>query len=377
MRWKVELPEPGNSTPIIWGDRVFVTQAVAKKNERTLMCFDRKSGKLLWQKGTTHEEKESTHETNPYCASSPVTDGERVIAWFGSAGVLCYDFQGKELWKRELKPIDHDWGYGSSPLIHGDLCILYHGPGNNSALMALDKNTGKPIWEVKDPPMEKRPRTDGFRGNEAKGYVGSFGSPIISRGELIMAYPQLICAFDPKTGKELWRCDGVNELVYTSPIADEGIVVAMGGFNGTAAAVKQGGKGDVTKTHMLWRQERTKQRLGSGVIRQGHIYILNTDAILECLDLKTGKTVWQERASSVGPKSSSWSSMVLAGDHIYVLNQSGDTLVLKAAPKFERVALNSLGNELTNSSHAVSNGEIFIRTHKHLWCIAETRTAAR
>jgi outer membrane protein assembly factor BamB len=377
VRWKVELPEAGNSTPIIWGNRAFVTQAIAKGNQRTLMCFDRKTGKVLWQKGTSYTEKESTHESNPYCAASPVTDGERVIAWFASAGIFAYDLAGKELWKRELKPIDHEWGYGSSPIIHGDLCIFYHGPGKNSALIALDKTSGKPVWEIKDPPIQKRPRTDGFKGKEDTGYTGSFGSPIIAQGELIMSYPQLICAFDPKTGKELWRCDGVNELVYTSPIADDGIVVVMGGFGGTAAAVKQGGTGDVTKTHMLWRNERTKQRLGSGVIKDGHIYILNTDAIIECIELKTGKSLWQERAASVGPKSSSWSSMVLAGDRIYVLNQSGDTLVMKAAPKFEMIGINSLSNELTNASHAMADGEIFIRTHKHLWCIAETRTAAK
>ena len=377
VRWKVELPEAGNSTPIVWGNRIFVTQPMTPSNERTLMCLDRKTGKLLWQKGTVYKEKEDSHETNPFCSASAVTDGERVIVWFGSAGVFCYDFEGKELWKQALPAIDHDWGYGSSPVLHGDLCILYHGPGKNSSLLAFNKKTGKAVWEVKDPPMEKRPRTDGFRGNEAKGYVGSFASPIIAKDELIMPYPQLICAFDPKTGKELWRCDGVNELVYASPLADDGIVVAMGGFGGTAAAVKQGGKGDVTKTHMLWRNERTKQRLGSGVIKDGHIYILNTDAILECIDLKSGKSLWQERSPSIGPKSSSWSSMTLVGDRIYVLNQSADTIVIKAAPKLEVLSVNSVGNELCNSSHAFSDGEIFVRTHKHLWCIAETRTVSR
>ena len=376
VRWKVALPEAGNSTPVVWGNRVFVTQALVKQNKRTLMCLDRKSGKLLWQKSVNWEGAEETHETNPYCSATAVTDGERVIAWYGSAGVHCYDFEGKELWKRELPKLDHEWGYGSSPLIDGDLCILYHGPGKDSSLMALHKKTGKTVWQVEDPPIQKRMRTDGFRGQE-RGIVGSFASPIIAKGELIMVYPQLICAFNPETGEELWRCDGLNELIYTSPIAGDGVVVAMGGFLGTTVAVKQGGKGDVTQSHRLWTSVRTKNRLGSGVIKGEHVYILNTEGIAECIELKTGKSLWQERVSAKGAKSSSWSSMVLAGDNIYILNQSGDTVIMKANPKFEIVAVNAIGNELTNASHALSDREIFIRTHQHLWCIGETRTAAR
>src|SRR5688572_26334581 len=374
VRWKIKLPAAGNSTPAVWGNRIFITQPV--ENKRTLMCLDRKTGKVLWQKAATWP-KEETHETNPYCSSSPVTDGERVIAWYGSAGIFCYDSNGKELWKRELPTIDHEWGYGSSPLIEGDLCILYHGPGTNSRLMALNKATGKTVWEGKDPPIQKRARTDGFRGNDGKGIVGSFASPIVANNELIMVYPQLICAFDPRSGKELWRCDGLNELIYTSPIAGDGVVVGMGGFLGTSAAVKQGGKGDVTESRRLWTSVRTKNRLGSGLIKDGHIYILNTDGIVECIELETGKSLWQERVSGAGPKSESWSSMVLAGENIYVLNQSGTTLIIKAKPTFELVGVNSIGNELTNASHAFSDGEIFIRTHEHLWCIGETKAAAR
>jgi outer membrane protein assembly factor BamB len=377
VRWKMALPEPGNSTPVVWGKHIFITQPLAKEKKRTLMCLDRKNGKLLWQKSVRWDAEEETHETNPYCSSTPVTDGERVIVWYGSAGVHCYDFEGNEIWKRDLPKIDHEWGYGSSPLIEGDLCILYHGPGKEGRLIAVNKKTGKTVWEVEDPRIQKRARTDGFRGQDGKGIVGSFASPIIAKGELIMIYPQLVCAFDPKTGKELWRCDGLNELIYTSPIAGEGVVVAMGGFLGTTIAVKQGGKGDVTDSHRLWQSVRTKNRLGSGVIKDGHVYILNTESIAECIDLKTGKSLWQERVSAVGPKSSSWSSMVLAGDKIYILNQSGDTVIMKADPKFEIVAVNAVGNELTNSSHALSDGEIFIRTHENLWCIGETRAASR
>ncbi|MCI0744621.1 MAG: PQQ-like beta-propeller repeat protein, partial [Verrucomicrobia subdivision 3 bacterium] len=293
--WKVPLPERGNSTPVVWKDKIFLTQAVGER--RTVMCLERKTGKTLWQNGTSYKEEEETHETNPYCSASPATDGERVIAWFGSAGVFCYDMAGKELWRVDLGKQAHIWGYASSPLIDGDLCIIYFGPGKGAYLTALNKKTGSEVWRVNEPAIQKRPRTDGFRGQEEKGILCSFSSPIIlqsgGRTELVMAYPQLICAYDPKTGKELWRCDGLNELIYTSPIAGDGVVVAMGGFYGTTVAVKAGGNGDVTETHRLWRHERTKNRLGSGVIHDGHVYILNTEGVAECFELNSGKMVWQ------------------------------------------------------------------------------------
>lgn len=380
VRWKVALPDRGNSSPIVWADRIFITQAVEKENRRTVMCFDRASGKLLWQQGVTYKEREESHEANPQCSASPVTDGERIIAFFGSAGISCYDFKGKELWHRDLGKHHHEWGYAASPVIHGDLCLLNFGPGEQDFLIALDKKTGRTIWQLNAPEVKPTKRTDGFAGREKGGMIGSWSTPLIvkanGRDELVMSYPEEVRAFNPKTGKVLWFCKGLNPLIYSSTIYGEGVVVGMGGFFGTSIAVKPGGQGDVTETHRLWQTVRTKNRLGSGVIAGGHIYVLNTEGIAECIELKTGKSIWSERLKGSGKKSESWSSMVLAGENIYVQNQSGDTIVLKASPKFELVALNSLGDEMTNSSQAVSNGEIFIRTFKSLWCIGEAKTSA-
>ena len=386
VRWKIELPERGNSTPAIWGNRIFVTQAIEKENRRTLMCFSRRDGKLLWQKSVTHEAKEKTHPTNPYCSASPSTDGERVVVCHGSAGVFCYDFDGKELWQRDLGKQDYEWGSGSSPVLHGDVCILYFGPGKDSKLVGFDKKTGKTLWEYAEPEIEVGKRTDGFSSSDpmgkdgGRGMVCTYSTPIVvkaaGRDELIMSFPRFVRAFDPKTGKELWHCDGLNPLIYTSPIHADGIVVAMGGFFGTSIACRTGGSGNVTETHRLWQQVRTKAGIGSGVIHDGYVYYLSADGIAECLELKTGKKQWSERAKGPGPKGDSWSSMVLSGDRIYILNQSGDCVVLRASPKFELLAANSIGNELTNSSIVPSDGEIFIRTHKHLWCIAEGVKAA-
>ena len=379
VRWKIKLPERGNSTPIVWGGKVFVTQAV--ENRRTVMCFDRLNGQLLWQSGPAYDGKERSHATNPQAAASPVCDGERVIAWFGSAGVYCFDMDGKELWHRDLGKQDHKWGYAASPVIHENLCFLNFGPGERSFLVALDKKSGETAWQVDIPEIQPAQRTDGFAGKTNE-VIGSWSTPILvnanGRDELIVSLADWVKAFDPKTGKELWRCGGLSPLIYTSAIHDDGIVVAMGGFQGSSVAVKPGGTGDVTKTHRLWQTEKHKNRIGAGVIHNGYIYVANMPGVAECIELSTGKRIWEERLPGKGPKTEIWSSTVLSGDNIYVLNQSGDCVVFKASPKFEVVSVNSIGNEITNGSLAVSDGELFIRTYEHLWCIgAERKSAAR
>jgi len=337
------------------------------------MCFDRVNGKLLWQKGPEYAEPEPTHETNPLCSSSPVTDGQRVIAWFGSAGLHCYDFDGKELWHRDLGAQRHTWGWGSSPMLYRDLCILNFGPGVPGFLLAVNKLTGKTVWQVDEPNAdagEKKP------GQDKPAWVGSWSTPVVieatGREELVLSWPKRVVAFEPKTGKELWTCTGLNPLAYASPLYDKGenIVVAMGGFMGMALAVQAGGTGDVTESRRLWHHPKTKQRIGSGVTSNGHIFILNDPGVAECFELKTGKLIWEQRLKGPAAKSDNWSSLVLAGDRLYAINQGGDAFVLKARPKFEVLATTSLG-EATIASIAPSDGELFIRTHKALWCIVD------
>ncbi|HAB17372.1 MAG TPA: PQQ-binding-like beta-propeller repeat protein, partial [Verrucomicrobiota bacterium] len=172
VKWRMELPEPGNSSPIVWGDTVFITQALDDGKERTVMAFDRITGKRLWQKGVKYDATDPRHKTNPHCAASPVTDGERVVVSFASAGVLAYDFSGKELWRADLGKQVHEWGQGSSPVIHGDQVIVYHGPGEFSTLYALDKRTGQTRWKVSLKEAHPPERWDGFAGKN-DGMIGT------------------------------------------------------------------------------------------------------------------------------------------------------------------------------------------------------------
>ena len=376
ITWKIELPYRGNSTPIVWGEKIFLTQPLEEEQERALICLDRLDGKELWRRTVKYADPENSHRTNPYCSESPATDGERVVAVYGSAGAVCYDLSGKLLWQRDLGKIQFTWGSAASPVIHGNLVYIYRGPDPKAHLIALDKRTGKTVWQLNDPAVSIEGRTDGFRGNKDSKWICSFSTPILvptkNGPELVMNYPGSLAGIDPRTGKRLWQCRGLNPLIYSSPIAGENVVVGMGGYFGTSVAVTAGGQGDVTP-QTLWRTERTPNRLGSGVIYQGHIYVLNTNGIMECLNLKTGEVQFSERVRGRGPKQESWSSMILAGDRIYTPNQSGETIVLRANPKFELLGINALDGILTNSSLAASDGQLFLRTHQHLWCIGKRR----
>lgn len=368
IAWRIDLPDDCNSTPIVWGGKVFITQAVRKTNERLLMCIDRKDGKLLWKKGTVWDKPELTHSTNPPCASSPTTDGERVFAWFGSAGIFCHDMNGKELWKRDLGKQEHIWGYGTSPVLHGGLCILNFGPGERQFLVALDKKTGREVWRQNEP---------GGDGGHAggKSWLGSWSDPIVrsagGRDELIMSWPGRLCALDPKTGKELWTSQGLTPLVYNSPVFADGVAIAMCGYGGSGLAVRIGGKGNVTESHRVWHIPRLGQRIGSGVVHQGHHYILTDNGMAECRDLKNGELQWSERLKGPGANGGNWSSLMLSEGKCYGYNKGGDTFVFRANPdKLDLIATNSLG-EFSNSSIAPSDGQLFIRTFKGLWCVGK------
>ena len=367
VTWKIDLSEPGNSTPVVWGDRIFMTSQLDGGKERAVLCIDRTSGKILWQQGIGYEEEDPSHKTNPYCSASPVTDGKVVVAWHGSAGMVAYDFEGKELWRRDDGKFTHIWGYASSPILHGDHVIQFYGPGVRVMLAALDKQTGKEVWKRELPEAQSK---------DQKTYLGSWSTPVLrkngDREELLLSLPKNLVALDPANGEDIWNCEGLTDLVYTSPIYSGDTVVAMSGYGGAAIAVEAppGSKGDITDKQ-LWRVPRNPQRVGSGVVVDGHVYILNADGTAQCQELKTGEVKWKERLAG-----ESWSSMVHADGRIYIINMQGVTNVLEPNPKeMKIISTNSLEkNEMTRASLALSDGQIFIRTYDHLYCIGK-RTA--
>ncbi|MCI0681432.1 MAG: PQQ-like beta-propeller repeat protein [Gemmataceae bacterium] len=382
VRWKVKLPDSGSSTPIVWGDRVFVTQASEKSKwppkggkggqggpsiarKRSLLCLDRADGTLKWQRDVIYEELESTHPTNPFGSASPVTDGERIVVSHGSAGVYCYDFSGKELWKVDVGKLEHDWGNASSPILHGDLAIQWCGPGERVFLLAVNKKTGAKVWQHDEP------------GTEAKDYIGSWSTPLIAKvngqDQLILGVPKTFKGFDPESGKVLWTCAGLGNLVYTSPLfartaQGEDIAVQFSGFGGPALAVKLGGTGDITKERLWHITKKNPQRIGSGVIVGAHIFMLSENGTPQCFELTTGKELWEVKER---PGGGAWGSMVHADGRLYITDRGGSTMVFAADPKkFELLATNRL-NEHVDASIVIANGDAFIRSFKHLWCIGK------
>ena len=370
VRWKVALPEAGNSTPIVSGEHVFLTQALGGGKRRALIAFRRTDGKQLWRQELNCDVIETTHKQNPPCSASPVTDGKAVYAHFGSAGVLACDFNGKELWRRELGPVLHRWGNGGSPILYKDLLIVTQGPGDPTFLIALDKRTGATVWKTEEAAINSP-------------VFGSWSTPIVinvnGRDEMIMPFASVLPAkskspfgegqfkgYDPATGKELWRCEGLGSEIYAMPIVSKkpDLVVGISGHNGPLIALKPGGNGDVTATHRLWQQSaKNPQRVGSGLIHEGRLYIANAPGTVECLDAATGNLIWKERVGD-----NLWGSMLLAKDRLYVNGYDGTTYVLAAGPKFELLAKNELKEDLY-AAPAVSNGEMFLRSYQHLYCI--------
>jgi outer membrane protein assembly factor BamB len=363
VKWKLPLDGEGNSTPIVIGEKIFLTHAPKGNKLRGLWCVDRTKGEVLWKQEVEYTEPEKTHNTNPYCASSPVSDGSCVVAWHGSAGIYCYDLDGKELWRQDLGKVEHIWGWASSPVIAGNLVILNAGPGLQAFVVALDKTTGKEVWRKEYAGMTSE-KVDEFRG--------SWSTPIFYReGDqqlMLLSLPLRLLAVKPASGEEVWSSGGLSKLVYTSPLVAGDTIVAMCGYGGPAIAVRTGGAGDITETHRLWEHPKNPQRVGSGVVVGEHIYIQNEPGVAWCLLAKTGEKLWEQRLGS----KNSWSSMCHAGGRLYATNMDGHTFVLEANPQECKILAENKVGELTRASLAFSGPLVFQRTYKNLYCFEQS-----
>jgi outer membrane protein assembly factor BamB len=424
VAWKAQLPGYGWSCPIVWGDKVFVTTAVSDKQKKPsggfgpggggfggggggfgpggggfggrppdavykweVYCLNADDGKVIW-KQTAAEQKPTiaVNPSNGYATETPVTDGERVYAYFGMNGVFCYDFEGQQVWKADLGSYRIMHGTASSPVLDGDRLIIQCDNDEKSLLVALDKKTGKELW--------KTPRT------ERTGW----STPLIwknkERTEIVCLGSPKVRSYDPATGKQLWELGGMSGQCQATPVADDemlyvgtggglggmggpggggfggrpgGPAGGMGGGGKPLIAVKAGATGDITlkdgaksSDNVAWSLPQAGPSTASPLLYEGLLYVLEQrGGILCCYDAKTGKQVYRERLSGArGFTSSPWAYE----GKVFCLDDDGQTIVVKAGPEFKQLGENKL-DEMCWSSPAVAGSALYLRTVDRLYCI--------
>ncbi len=372
VKWRTPLSHPGNGSPVVSNGRVFLTMREDDEGRgRSLLCFDRDSGRQLWKSTVTIDRAMPTHKANPHCSTTPATDGEHVVVWHASAGLFCYDFDGKEIWQRDLGEFRHQWGHGTSPVLYGDTVILHTGPGEETFVGAFRLADGETVWKTPEPNHLTPEQI------EKKRLAGSWCTPLIHRvGDrdlVLCGQPTRVVAYDARDGAIVWWCDGVTakrgDLTYSSPVVAGDVCVIVGGYVGPWIGVRMDGTGDVTKTHRVWYHEEKTSNCASGVFADGAIYIPEMGGFVHCIDPATGKSNWRARVG----RGNSWGSILQTQGKLYMMNQQGATHVFEPnTEKLVTIATNELG-ETTNSTPAVADSEIFLRTHEHLYCITAGR----
>ncbi|HEV7396887.1 MAG TPA: PQQ-binding-like beta-propeller repeat protein [Pyrinomonadaceae bacterium] len=384
VKWKTPIAGRGHSSPIVWGNRIFLTTAIegpvvpgAKavehidegkpylhpdsvgadhKHTFKVFALDRDTGKVIWEQtafeGTPYDNR---HRKASFASSTPVTDGKNVYAFFGTEGLFAYDFAGKLIWKAEVGKLGtFGMGVGTSPVLSGNLLIMQcdEEGGDGSFIVAIDKQTGKEAWRT--------PRK----------VQASWATPILikgaSREELITAGNEFVVAYDPTTGKELWRHKGVASNAIPSPVANHEMVFISAGFpTKIAMAIKLGGSGDLAES-VVWKYEKGTAYVPSPILLGDYLYLTTDRGILTCIEAKTGVVKYE--GGRVPIPATFTASPVAFDDKILLTSEDGDTFVIKAGPKHEVLATNTIG-EPVFASPAVADGKIFIRSETSLFAI--------
>jgi len=351
--WKVDLPGAGNSSPIIWGDRIFLTTAYDNGERRSLLCLRPSDGRLLWETFAPQTSPESTNRKNGYASGTPSTDGERVYAYLGNHGLWSVDFNGKQVWHRGLGELNAYHGTACSPLLYRDSVIIYQDQRSpaHSFLAAFEKNTGKTLW---------------WAGREER--VG-WGSPVAiragDRDEIIVSSQSKVYSYDPKTGKEFWTCGGNLYEVTPTPVAGLGLLFCSSGRAGPTLAIRPGGSGDVTGARIAWQTAKGSPFIPSPLLYGDYLYLVNDMAsVASCYEARTGKLMWQGRLGEAQRESFSASPVGVDGK-VFITNDAGETFVLKAGPEFQLLRVNRL-NARTLASPALVDGRWYFRTDRHL-----------
>jgi outer membrane protein assembly factor BamB len=390
VRWRAEVPGLGHSSPIVWEDRVFVTTAVSRNPkddywekgfprgnqggpEATevswkILCFDRDSGELLWERTAIRRKPaQIRHTKNSYASQTPVTDGNYVYAFFGSEGMYCYDFQGKPIWSRDLGTFTMrmGWGLGSSPVLYKNLVIqTCDQETGGSFVIALDKNTGKTVW-----------KTD-------RDEKSSWSTPYLylegKRPELVVNATAAVRSYDPETGRLLWECRGPATSITTpTPTFSNGLIIVSSGFVAEPVrpitAFRPGASGDITlkegetgSEYIAWRQPTAAPYIPSPTAYGDYLYVLFDQGFISCYEVKSGKEIYGKTRIDIGASFSA--SPVAVDGKLYCSSEDGDVYVIRAGARYELLAKNPIG-EAIMASPAVSDGKMFVRTLKHLYCI--------
>jgi outer membrane protein assembly factor BamB len=356
--WTTKVPGRGNSSPIVWGDRIFLTTGYGNGEKLSMLAFSRTDGKQLWETFIPQNGVEYVHYKNGFASATPTTDGELIYASFGRHGLFAFDFSGKLVWQHKFGIIDNYHGPAGSPVLYKDRIFIYQdanaAPNQPAFVGAFDKKTGKPIWVT--------PRTENI----------GWGTAVVintgERDELIVSSQGRVAAYDPDSGKELWTVRGNTYEVIPTPVVAHGLVFASSGRAGPTIAIRPGGSGDVTKTHVAWSMQRGSPFVPSGIVVGDLLYLINDmQSILTVFEAVSGKLVYQDRLG-VAIREGFSASPVHVNGKLYFTNDDGQTFVVEAGRTFKLHHVNDLG-EQTLASPALVDGTWYWRTASTLRAI--------
>lgn len=361
VRWKTRLPGPGHSSPIVWGERVFLTAYDAKgpggRGRLLVLSLDARTGRIIWEREVRVSQVERVGGANAPATPTPATDGRRVYVYFGSYGLVCFDFEGRKVWERPLAPCGGEFGSASSPVLHGRLLLLNCTTDAGGFLLAADKGTGRTLW----------------RATHAQPAL-SFATPFVWKSaageQVVVVVSGYVKGFDPKDGRELWRVAGFPRGVAPTPSATgELLFAASNSQPNFVAALRAGGRGDITTTHVAWRHEKGVVSVPSPLAVGGYLFALRDGGVMTCLDAGSGAVLWQQRLPARG----NYFASPVAGDgKVYAVSEEGEVSVVAAKPAYQLIATNSMG-ERTIATPAIAAGHIYIRTDESLYCIGGLR----
>ncbi len=367
IAWKAEIPGEAWSSPIVWDDRVFVTTATDGGASCRVLAFDRLTGQLQWNTEVVRQSPGHKQEKNSYATPTPTTEGELVYAIFGDGSIAAVKFDGDVVWTNRDVTFYSQHGLGASPLLYHDLLIMpfdgssdgpdhkvgWQTPWDNSFILAVEKQNGNERWR-------------GSRGLSRIAHVSPMLVNVNGHDELVSCAGDAIQGFSPLTGERLWHVFSEGEGVVPSPAVGGGLLFTASGFGAaTLRTIRLGGRGDVAETHTAWEQRKGTPSQSSLLYEEPYLYAVGEQGVVMCYRAEDGEVVWQGRVEG-----SYCSSPVFADGRIYLLSEQGETTVLAPGDKFQVLATNRLG-EKCQASMAVSQGRLFIRTERTLWCIGE------